>query len=296
MSRIGKFIVLILFGFALGGALAYLTQERAPAMPEVPAAEQTADVAALTADPAAIAIEGAPEMPAIDTPAPDAENNTVAGSSVGGAFALQDFNGNDVTEKSWPGKMKLVFFGFTSCPDICPAALEKVTAALKISGTDKVQPLFITVDPARDTGEAMKAYLANYDASYVGLTGSEEQLKAAQDAYKVYASKQEPVSPEHAEHYNVDHSGYIYLIGGDEQLLEIFGKDATADAIAAAIAKHGVVADIAPVDALMPEDAPMDATPEVTPESPVTMPEMQVEHIPAMPPVEGMPDMPAQPE
>lgn len=154
----------------------------------------------------------------------------VAGSTVGGAFSLTDHNGNAVTEAAWPGKMKLVFFGFTHCPDICPTNLDKMTTVLEQWGAaaNQVQPLFITTDPARDTPERLKEYLADYSPAILGLTGTEEQIAKAKDGYKVYAAK---VDTGDEKNYLMDHSGYIYLMSADDALLEIFGSSDTGASI-----------------------------------------------------------------
>ncbi|MDF3024249.1 MAG: Classical-complement-pathway convertase [Alphaproteobacteria bacterium] len=103
----------------------------------------------------------------ISAVAAETENKAkpIAGSTVGGAFTLVDGAGKSVTEKSWPGKYKLVFFGFTSCPEICPTTLTAIGGALEKLGAkaDKIQPLFVTTDPGRDTPEVVKAYVANFD-------------------------------------------------------------------------------------------------------------------------------------
>jgi protein SCO1/2 len=170
------------------------------------------------AAPAATVLK-APES----VPAPQA----MAGVPVGGAFALTDHNGNAVTEKSWPGKYKLVFFGFTSCPDTCPAVLQKIAAVMENfdAAGERLVPLFITVDPARDTKDVMAKYVAGFNPHIIGLTGTEAQVKAAEEAYKVYATK---VPGPSAHHYMNDHSAYIYLMSPDDQLLEAFSADETA--------------------------------------------------------------------
>lgn len=241
MTRFGRFIVLALVGFALGAGLAYYQHSRDAAT--------TSDIVA-----------GAPEMPTADNSAVDPNaamtaTDPVAGSTIGGAFTLVDHNGVEVTEASYPGKLKLVFFGFANCPDICPATLDKLSTALGTLGTqaEQIQPLFITTDAARDTPDALKSYLITYPA-FTGLTGTEEQTKAAADAYKVY------VSP--AADGNIDHSAYVYLMSADNQLLETFGKDDTADAVAEKIKTHLTAgtpaADTAPVAAT--EGAVIDET------------------------------------
>lgn len=185
--------------------------------------------------------EAAPEA-AAETQAADAapaapEGQKVAGSSVGGTFSMTDHNGNAVTEKSWPGKKKLVFFGFTHCPDICPAALDKIGAALKEMGADadKIQPIFVTTDPKRDTSARLKEYLADYDSRVVGLTGTDAQVEHIKGIYKVYAAIAEGGD---ADNYLMDHSGYIYLMSEDDALLEIFGSDSTAETIVQKSAAH----------------------------------------------------------
>lgn len=186
---------------------------------------------------AAAATVAADAAPAEETAAAAPEGQKVAGSSVGGAFTMTDHNGNAVTEKSWPGKKKLVFFGFTHCPDICPAALDKIGAALKELGADagKLQPIFVTTDPKRDTPARLKEYLADYDSRVVGLTGTDAQVEHIKSIYKVYAAK---ADGEDAENYLMDHSGYIYLMSDNDELLEIFGSDSTAETLVQKSAAH----------------------------------------------------------
>ena len=225
----------------------------APAMPTAEGvaeelgdmAETAADgieaTAAAAADMAGEAMDDAKEM-ATDVKEDVAEampqaTQKVAGSSVGGSFTLTDHNGNQVTEKSWPGKKKLVFFGFTYCPDVCPAGLAKLTTVLETLGDSagEIQPLFISTDPKRDTPERMKEYLADYDASFVGLTGTEEQIEEAKSAYKVYAAKAEGGD---AENYLINHSAYVYLMSEDDQLLAIFGSSETPETMVQKIQSH----------------------------------------------------------
>lgn len=169
------------------------------------------------------------QMEAAKSAAPAQE--AVAGSAVGGAFSLTDHNGNAVTNESWPGKYKLVFFGFTSCPDICPAALDRMTSALNTLGdkAQSIQPLFITVDPAHDDAATLKAYLSKYHPSILGLTGSDAQLKQTEDAYKIYAAKLDDGSGMMA------HSSFMFLMSPDDKLLEIFRDSDPADDVAGKI-------------------------------------------------------------
>jgi cytochrome oxidase Cu insertion factor (SCO1/SenC/PrrC family) len=175
----------------------------------------------------------------------DTSSTPVAGVPVGGAFSLVDHKGQPVTEKSWPGKKLLVFFGFTHCPDICPTSLQKIAAVMeKVDPKgQKIVPLLITVDPARDTPKVMADYVKNFSPLIVGLTGTPEQIKSVEAAYKVYTAKrEEKPTHEHAEghagghnDYMVDHSGYIYLMSPENSLLHIFSMNDSAEEIIAKI-------------------------------------------------------------
>lgn len=272
MSRFGRYLILALLGFGLGAGLAWFQQKGQTPMPAATEQAATAATEAATAP----------------TPAP---NDTMAmpGSSIGGAFTLTDQNGNTVTETSFPGKMTLVFFGYTNCPDICPATLDKMTAALNLLGADagdKVQPLFITTDPARDNQEAMKAYVSKFHPAILGLTGTDEQVKQAADAYKVYTSDM-------ADHPGMqNHSAFIYLMDANGKLVETFQTGATAEEMAGKIKDHlstpsvptaapaaPATTESAPATTVVPQGAdaplsPVDAapTPAPTPEAlaPVT--------------------------
>lgn len=231
-----KFAALALVGFVLGGGMAYIQNSKTPStIPLAPeaAATDSADTGAAT-------------------------DGSVAGSSVGGPFMLTDFNDKVVTDKSYPGKLKLVFFGFTNCPDICPAALDKINGAFTKLGADadKIQMLFITTDPARDTAPVLKAYLGNMDKHYVGLTGTKEQLEAVYKAYKAYVSEEATPAADAADHAGhgapatINHSGYIYLMSEDNKLLELMNSADTIDTIEAKIRPH--VATAAPAAAETP--------------------------------------------
>lgn len=134
---------------------------------------------------------------------------------VGGPFTLTDHTGREVTEKTFLGKYLLVFFGFTFCPDICPTELQVITAALDQMGPagEAIQPVFITIDPARDTPEVLKAYVSNFGPRLLGLTGTPEQIAAAAKAYRVYYAKAANSGAD--ENYVMDHSTIIYLMGPD---------------------------------------------------------------------------------
>jgi len=148
-------------------------------------------------------------------------------SFVGGPFTLQNGDGKQVTDRDFRGKYLLVYFGFTFCPDVCPTTLNEVTDALERLGAkaDKVQPVFITVDPKRDTPAVMKQYAAAFTPRLVGLTGTPEQIAAVAQAYRVY----------YAEHrtgpgpndYSMDHSSILYLMGPDGKFIAPIRADAS---------------------------------------------------------------------
>jgi protein SCO1/2 len=134
---------------------------------------------------------------------------------VGGPFALVDASGRSVTDQDFRGRYMLIFFGFTHCPDICPAELQVMAGALDQLGDKaaKVVPIFITLDPERDTPEAIGAYVKNFSANIVGLTGSMEAVAAAAKAYRVSFSKFQ--NQDGGKDYTIDHSALAYLMGTD---------------------------------------------------------------------------------
>lgn len=137
---------------------------------------------------------------------------------VGGPFSLVDQDGRRVTEKDFLGKYMLVFFGYTYCPDVCPTELQVMTAALDQMGTtaDRIQPVFVSIDPERDTPPVMKAYVANFGPRLVGLTGTPEEVAGIARAYRVYYAKAGNGS---GKDYLMDHSSIIYLMGPDGRFL-----------------------------------------------------------------------------
>jgi protein SCO1/2 len=157
---------------------------------------------------------------------------------IGGSFTLVDASGNTVTEKSFAGKYMLVFFGFTHCPDICPTSLLITKNALERLG-DKAKdivPVFITVDPERDTSDVVGRYVKNFGERFIGLTGTPEQIKKAADAYKVFYQKVEDKGS--GLGYVMDHSGFIYFMGRDGKYLTHFPHTINEQAMAEGIAKH----------------------------------------------------------
>ncbi len=148
---------------------------------------------------------------------------------VGGPFALTDQTGKHVTEKDYLGKYTLVFFGYTYCPDVCPTELQVISAALDKMGAkaDIIQPIFVTIDPERDTPDVIRQYVANFPPRLVGLTGSPQEIAAAAKAYRVYFSKVEnKASP---GDYLMDHSSIVYLMDKQGRFLKHFTY--TTDAV-----------------------------------------------------------------
>jgi protein SCO1 len=151
----------------------------------------------------------------------------VSPSAVGGPFTLTDQDGRTVTETDFKGKPFLVFFGFTHCPDICPAALFDMSETFRRLGPDaeKVSALFISVDPERDTPEKLKDYLQSFHPRISALTGTQEQIEAVTKAYKAYAKK----VPLDGGEYTVDHSAVVYLMDREGRFVAPFNLKRPAD-------------------------------------------------------------------
>ncbi len=154
--------------------------------------------------------------------------------AIGGPFSLTDHNGKPVTEAAFKGKLMLVYFGYTYCPDICPTALTEMSNAIEALGpqADRVAPVFVTVDPARDTPEHLKEYMSFFHPRFVGLTGTAEQVAAAAKAYRVYYAKAKGKEASDALDYMMDHTSIIYLIGPEGALKAHFPHGTGADAMA----------------------------------------------------------------
>ena len=157
-------------------------------------------------------------------------------AAIGGAFQLVDQNGRPQTEALLKGKWSAVFFGFTYCPDVCPTTLQTLEAVKARLGpqADKLQIVFITVDPARDTPTQLKAYLDSeaFPRGIVGLTGTPEQVDAAAKAYRAPYAKVGQGSD-----YLMEHSAYVYLMDPDGRFVRVLGHDLGPDEIAEQIKK-----------------------------------------------------------
>jgi protein SCO1/2 len=168
-------------------------------------------------------------------------------AEIGGPFVLVDTKGRPFTDRDFQGKYALVYFGYSHCPDVCPIDMNKISMALnglEQDGVslDNLQPVFITVDPERDTPDVVAGFLQNFHSSFIGLTGTKDQMEVAAKAYKVYYQK--ILMSEHHEGEDGDpglmnHSSFIYLMGPDGKYITHYDssysvtglKDALAEVI-----------------------------------------------------------------
>ncbi len=156
---------------------------------------------------------------------------------IGGPFTLINAKGEQVTDEAFRGKFMLVYFGFTHCPDICPTTLLMMAQALKTLGKEaaEITPIFITLDPKRDTPQVMGTYVKNFYPDLVGLSGSKEQIAAVADRYKVYYSL---VKNDSAMGYMVDHSGFVYLMDPQGKYLTHFSHTMPLQAMVSGLRKY----------------------------------------------------------
>jgi len=169
----------------------------------------------------------------IAPPAP-AATSTV---TIGGPFTLSAPDGKMVTDQTFRGKWLLVYFGYTFCANSCPTMLLEIATALKKLGADaaKVQPLFITIDPQRDTAEVMQQYTQSFDPRIIGLTGTSQQIAAVAKEYGAYYIRH-GTGPG-AEDYVMDHSTYLYLMDPEGKYVRAFDSSTSGDRIADALRK-----------------------------------------------------------
>lgn len=142
---------------------------------------------------------------------------TTGTADIGGPFALVDQDGRTRTDRDYRGRSMLVYFGYATCPDVCPTTLALMSDAMAKLGADggRVVPVFITIDPERDTPKALKSYLHAFGPQFVGLTGSNDAIKQVADEYHVYYKKQ-PIA---GGGYAMDHSSVIFLMGPDGKFI-----------------------------------------------------------------------------
>jgi protein SCO1/2 len=158
-------------------------------------------------------------------------------AGVGGPFQLVDGDGRAVSDRDFRGKYLLIYFGYTFCPDVCPTSLNTVSDALDRLGAkaDRVQPLFVTVDPKRDTPAVVKQYATAFGPRFVGLTGTQAQTDAAARAYRVYF-REHRTGPG-PDDYSMDHSSMLYLVGPDGAFLAPVRAEQPPQEMAAALAR-----------------------------------------------------------
>jgi cytochrome oxidase Cu insertion factor (SCO1/SenC/PrrC family) len=156
---------------------------------------------------------------------------------IGGPFTMVNQKGETVTEKTYAGQYTLLLFGFTYCQDVCPAELQVMTAAFNQMGADadKITPLFVTVDPERDTPQVMASYVSNFHPHLQGLTGTPDQVAAFAKIYHVFYQK--VPNPQDPKDYEMDHSSILYLMGPDGKFLKHFDYSNDAKGLAEALQK-----------------------------------------------------------
>ena len=156
--------------------------------------------------------------------------SVAGGGALGGPFELVNGSGQTVTDKDVITEPALIYFGYTYCPDVCPMDVDRNAAAVDIleERGQSVVPVFISIDPARDTPEVVADFAANMHPRMIGLTGSADQVKAASTAYRTYFNAHEPVDSD----YLVDHSTFSYLVLPETGFAEFFRRDMTPDAVA----------------------------------------------------------------
>lgn len=174
---------------------------------------------------------------------PAGEAAPLQGAAIGGPFTLTDQNGRRVGDTDFAGRYRLIYFGYTFCPDVCPVDLQLIGGAMRRLDTSdpalaaKVQPIFISVDPARDTPKVLKAYVAAFYPRLIGLTGSPREIAAVAKRYGVYYTKEAPEKG--ASGYMVDHSRAAILFGPKGEPIAIMPHDQGPEGIAAEL-RHWV--------------------------------------------------------
>jgi protein SCO1/2 len=172
---------------------------------------------------------------------------TSGAALIGGPFTLVDKDGKTVTDQDFRGRYMLVFFGFTHCPDICPTelqamatALDQITANHEQNATipGKLVPVFVTLDPERDTPKVVGDYVKNFGPYFVGLTGTPAQVAAAAKAYRIFYSKNAYKDDAGNQTYTIDHSAIVYLIGPDGKYIAHFAYGTSPDKMAETLKRY----------------------------------------------------------
>ena len=173
----------------------------------------------------------------VEAPAPKVATSGTA--AIGGPFTLVSTNDGNVTDQTYRGKWLLIFFGYTFCPDACPTALNSISVALEKLGVDagKLQPLFVTLDPQRDSREVLAEYLKSFDSRIVGLTGSQDQIDRVVKEYRVYVASQKSET-QGDDNYLVSHSAYIYLMDPQGKFVNVIQGSEGGEEIATWLRKQ----------------------------------------------------------
>lgn len=173
---------------------------------------------------------------------------TVANARIGGPFELVNFEGETVTDQDVITGLSLVYFGYTFCPDVCPFDTARNAHAVEILESQGIiaTPVMITIDPNRDTPEAMQDFASYIHPRMIGLTGTEEQTNAAAKAYQVYFAKE--LEPEDPEFYLMEHSTFTYLMHPDYGFLQFFGRAPRAEEMAKTMSCYAEVIENNPVN------------------------------------------------
>ncbi|WP_144629770.1 SCO family protein [Bordetella genomosp. 13] len=160
---------------------------------------------------------------------PTFKGSDITGTHLGKDLALTDHNGKPRTLKDFAGKVQVVFFGFTQCPDVCPTSLVELSEVMKKLGADadRVQVLLVTVDPERDTPDVLKQYVTSFDPRFLSLTGDAEQIRKAAASFKAYYAK----VPRKDGDYTMDHTAAFYLMDGKGEARVLANNNVGADAL-----------------------------------------------------------------
>jgi cytochrome oxidase Cu insertion factor (SCO1/SenC/PrrC family) len=159
-------------------------------------------------------------------------------AEIGGPFVLTDQYGKKRNSIEFQGKFMLIYFGYSFCPDVCPTGLQNITSSLNALKRDREQivPIFVTVDPKRDTSDHLKIYASNFHPNFIMLTGTESDINAVSKLYKVYAARSEEGANE--ADYLIDHSTLIYLMDKTGKFLECFPHDTASEKLSKALQKY----------------------------------------------------------
>jgi len=182
-------------------------------------------------------VVGNSNAPSNRTSAPPVANPLGGSVHLGGAFTLVGSDGQTVTDQNFRGKWMLVYFGYTYCPDVCPTELQTMSAAINKLGplAAKIVPIFISVDPERDTPEAIGAYVKLFDPRLIGLTGSTKQIADVTRAYRVYYAK---VIQKGLSSYLMDHSSLVYLMDPAGRFVALYNPQTDVDDMATELRNH----------------------------------------------------------